>query len=669
MCDKFRFEELDTEILYQLVDESSNAVIIRDLETYELLYTNQRAEKLPGVTKWTAGDRCHHFMMHKDAPCSICPKEKLSFDKYYENEFHSENTGRHYLLRGRLANWKGRVVHIEYLIDETEQYRDKEQLKNLTDNIPGGVGIYNVFPNGKIEQVYLNEGYYKLIGKKNEKQNASHDFSMLGIVHKDDKKRFIDATIVAVRTDGSVNEDIRILCSGGIYKWFNMKANIAEKTDKMCTMYIASEDGKSVYASKTFAYKAEKGLDTLSAVFAMKKGITDKNAVFTLSFENGKTAVVDNVSVMKLTENNVDIDYSKVDLTPVPENSGNWTGVDVSTGELSINGADGMVIEAVNASINYQRMLLHAVNLTKGVTYTLKFKAKSDKAEAYALSIQEDNSWATTFETGFTTTNEWQEYEYQFVSTLTNAGNPINLKYLLSGPDVTNGNFYLKDVTLNAVVVEAGADVPEGTATLVKNTITAGKDDVVINLANGEWADKFAAAAKGDGKAVVMVGGVIVDDFSIDYQNDKIVLTIDKKYFGKTNTTYDIELALEDYNNLALSVKTKNNPSATNSTTTGSKKKKNNVAVTTIADNDTAKSDDLPATPVGENTDEKEAVTQGAETDKDAATIDDGETAKAAAPKTNGWLFGGIAGAVLLLGAGACAVVMLKKREQGDNAE
>lgn len=112
----------------------------------------------------------------------------------------------------------------------------------MTDNIPGGVGIYNVFPNGEIEQVYLNEGYYKLIGKKNEKQNASHDFSMLGMVHKDDKKRFIDAAIAAVRTDGSVNEDIRILCSGGIYKWFNVKANIAEKTDKMCTMYIIYTD-------------------------------------------------------------------------------------------------------------------------------------------------------------------------------------------------------------------------------------------------------------------------------------------------------------------------------------------------------------------------------------------------------------------------------------------
>lgn len=331
----------------------------------------------------------------------------------------------------------------------------------------------------------------------------------------------------------------------------------SEKDTKFQVMFT-SKDGSNVYMKESFTYKAVDGIKEYTSNFAMPKGVTDKEGVFVLSLADGSVVSVDNINLVRMTKNNVSMDYSKIALEPIKADSSEWTGHDQNGGDPSFTNNNGeLSIETANATINYQRMLFHPVTLQEGITYKLSFKAKSDKGETYEMSVQEDNSWAETLHETIETTTSWKDYEYTFTSTLTNAGNPINLKYLLSGTNVSQGKFYLKDVSMTVVVETGGKEAPEKTAT-GSAKIAAGTD-YTIQVAEGEWKTSFMEMVATNGKAVIMINELPLNDYVklADIVNaDAGTITIPGAYLNEGGKNYRIELALSGYNNVVLNVTT-----------------------------------------------------------------------------------------------------------------
>lgn len=327
----------------------------------------------------------------------------------------------------------------------------------------------------------------------------------------------------------------------------------SQKNTKFQVMFT-SKDGSKVYMKESFTYKAADGIKEYTSNFAMPKGVTEKEGVFVLSLADGSVVSVDNIKLVRTTKNNVSIDYSSVDLEPIKANSTEWVGHDQNGGNPGFTNNNGeLSIETANAAINYQRMLFHPVTLQEGITYKLCFKAKSDKGETYEMSVQEDNSWAETLHETIETTTSWKDYEYTFTSALTNAGNPINLKYLLSGTNVSQGKFYLKDVSMMAVVEEGSKNAPEKTAT-GSAKIAAGSD-YTIQVAEGEWKDSFMETVAANGKAVIMINELPLNDYvklADIVKADAGTITIPGTYLKEAGKTYRIELALDGYNNIVL---------------------------------------------------------------------------------------------------------------------
>lgn len=114
----------------QLLNDSSNGVIVCDKETYEILYMNQQIANITNQTMEQAcRKKCYEYLLHKSEPCLNCESTHASKDSYINAEYLSKRSGRHYLMRGKTIVWKGREALIEYITDTTELFQMKEELE------------------------------------------------------------------------------------------------------------------------------------------------------------------------------------------------------------------------------------------------------------------------------------------------------------------------------------------------------------------------------------------------------------------------------------------------------------------------------------------------------------------------------------------------------------
>ncbi|MDD3336039.1 MAG: EAL domain-containing protein [Eubacteriales bacterium] len=134
-----------------LLDESSDAIIVSDAQTYEIYYLNDVACALAGKDKKTCLSMpCYQALWNNDAPCSHCVHiSKLTRD-YCEHEVQSEETGKNYIIKGKLFTWGTHEARIQYIQDNTLRYHMSQQMnalledqQTLLDLLPSGLIRYS----------------------------------------------------------------------------------------------------------------------------------------------------------------------------------------------------------------------------------------------------------------------------------------------------------------------------------------------------------------------------------------------------------------------------------------------------------------------------------------------------------------------------------------------
>ncbi|MBP1754433.1 MAG: hypothetical protein H6Q59_831, partial [Firmicutes bacterium] len=328
---------------------------------------------------------------------------------------------------------------------------------------------------------------------------------------------------------------------------YQLGLNLSSDKATKVTVALTNLDGSKVYVKQVLDITEASTRKDYSVNFAMTKGITDKEAVFSLTFENGTTVSVDNIRLIRTTNNNVTLDYSGINLEPIKTDASEWVNnlnTSVVTPAANIDGV--ITSQTVTNSLNYMSMLYIPVSVKKGITYHLSFQAKSQYDNSALVNIQEDNSWAVTLEQTLNLKAEtWQEFNYTINSTLTNGSNPILLKFLLSGPSMVPGTFMVKNVSMKAEVQEGAMDAPTDTI-ITSNAPIRGKE-YVIELKDGDYKTKFLdCVEKSARKALIMVNGAALPDGSV--KDGKIVIPASTIGTG----AYKIELALDGYNNIVL---------------------------------------------------------------------------------------------------------------------
>lgn len=229
------------------------------------------------------------------------------------------------------------------------------------------------------------------------------------------------------------------------------QAKFNAKSEHAGTVMLAllSEDGMTVYGSKE--YEIGPVMTACELTFTMGTDTDELSKLRIYVGGNTGTITLDDISMKRLTDNNVS--YEDVKIYPVGNGdfSAGTAGWTVSQTDFAVESEDGEnVCYAVGARCinNYDKMLLYpGVDIVKGLNYTFKFKARtsSDQTQTPIVRIQrEGGDWASVLDTSFDITKEWKEYTYDFTASI--SGN-LGLKYLLGAFSETC-RFYVKDVEL-----------------------------------------------------------------------------------------------------------------------------------------------------------------------------------------------------------------------------
>ena len=233
----------DMRLANQLVEDSSSSVYVCDANTYEMLYVNKNCARMCGKRVGEAkGKRCYEFLKNASKPCTPCYMETTVYNEYTEREYSSPPTGKHYITRGKFIDWGGRKALVEYFIDETERITQQNQLQDLVNKIPGGIGIYELYPDGSMKLVYLNDGYYSLIGTQRENRAEYFNSSFSAAMHPDDVARAKNDLLSVLDGTRTSNTDFRVMSGSGEYKWLNARSRVAHKTDEKATIYVTYTD-------------------------------------------------------------------------------------------------------------------------------------------------------------------------------------------------------------------------------------------------------------------------------------------------------------------------------------------------------------------------------------------------------------------------------------------
>ena len=115
-----------------LLNEISELVYVSDPETYELLFVNQTGCQTLHLENYKH-KKCYEVLQGKTSPCEFCTNDRLCDDNFYTWEFTTPSIGRHFLLKDKIIQWRGKTARMEIAFDITERELQKQELKNMLD--------------------------------------------------------------------------------------------------------------------------------------------------------------------------------------------------------------------------------------------------------------------------------------------------------------------------------------------------------------------------------------------------------------------------------------------------------------------------------------------------------------------------------------------------------
>lgn len=136
---------------------------------------------------------------------------------------------------------------------------DNEIIKNLVKDVPGGLGIYHFYLDGRLEQVYLNDGYYSMLGIERKNRDEFLGFFTQNAVHPEDIDHLKEEVKKGISENKIVSDDIRIIDQNGNYVWVHVKVKIEEKVGDRYTIYASFSNIdklKSVQLKLEASYRA-----------------------------------------------------------------------------------------------------------------------------------------------------------------------------------------------------------------------------------------------------------------------------------------------------------------------------------------------------------------------------------------------------------------------------
>jgi PAS domain S-box-containing protein len=217
-------EEIQAQ-LYTILDSLDALVYVADMDTYDLLFINQRGRNIFGNI---IGKKCYQYL-NKDAnePCPFCTNQKLieefGLTGVYHWEYQNPWNGRWYYCHDKIIKWTdGRQVRLEIATDITilkkleYSLSQEKSLLSQTERI-AHIGSWRI--SLKTGEVTISDEMYNLFGGK--KRNVIPDLNEIidAYIYPEDRE-LAKEYIRTIMTGNTSHEfDYRIVRPDGSLIW------------------------------------------------------------------------------------------------------------------------------------------------------------------------------------------------------------------------------------------------------------------------------------------------------------------------------------------------------------------------------------------------------------------------------------------------------------------
>lgn len=190
-----------------LLNEISELVYVSDPETYELLFVNQTGCQTLHLENYKH-KKCYEVLQGKTSPCEFCTNDRLCDDNFYTWEFTNPSIGRHFLLKDKIIQWRGKTARMEIAFDITELELQNQELKNMLDVqtlITNCVRMLYAVDNldQTINAVLTQIGEFLVSDRayvfeiKDELMNNTHEWTAPGISPQLEKLQQLDLSLIS----------------------------------------------------------------------------------------------------------------------------------------------------------------------------------------------------------------------------------------------------------------------------------------------------------------------------------------------------------------------------------------------------------------------------------------------------------------------------------------
>lgn len=190
-----------------LLNEISELVYVSDPETYELLFVNQTGCQTLHLENYKH-KKCYEILQGKTSPCEFCTNDRLCDDNFYTWEFTNPSIGRHFLLKDKIIQWRGKTARMEIAFDLTERELQKQELKNMLDvqtlitncvRMLYAVDDLDQTINAVLTQIgeFLVSDRAYVFEIKDELMNNTHEWTAPGISPQLEKLQQLDLSLIS----------------------------------------------------------------------------------------------------------------------------------------------------------------------------------------------------------------------------------------------------------------------------------------------------------------------------------------------------------------------------------------------------------------------------------------------------------------------------------------
>ncbi|NCC43561.1 MAG: PAS domain S-box protein [Clostridia bacterium] len=281
----------DETALYQsIVEDSAIGVFVAERKTKRILYMNERIGQLFGVPQERMKQRINNFERLSKEYEQLSNEEVMSLKEDGYKEFHVVwGEKLHLGINAKAINWNGMDAYILYFTDETGEYEHQRQLQRLIDEVPGGIGIYELRA-GKVSLLYLNDAYYRHLGWNRESRKQYMGTNAMEAVHPDDREKF-DAAAKKI-VDGADHVDVlhRVCNKDGMWIWLKYSAAVVERKGDLIRLYVSFSDCNEMMLTQQKMMKAQM---ELQANRAMLDAALSSAQVMTWKYDIEKKIITD----------------------------------------------------------------------------------------------------------------------------------------------------------------------------------------------------------------------------------------------------------------------------------------------------------------------------------------------------------------------------------------